>query len=74
MYAKETDFWLYDKPVRLDWKPSSTQFTFKDHNWANLTNCDFNSYLVITRMIDKQSLGVCDHEITQIMQFSKTSF
>ena len=31
-------------------------------------------YLVITRLIHEGSIGVCDYEITQIMQFAKTNF
>ena len=29
------------------------QFTVKGHNWVSLTYCDFNLYLVITRLIHK---------------------
>ena len=39
-----------------------------------MTCSDFNSYLVITRFIRKERLGVSNHEITQIMQFVDTSF
>ena len=30
-----------------------------------------NSYLVIITLIHEERLGVCDHEITQIMQFAE---
>ena len=30
---------------------------------------DFNSFLVKTRFIHKEKLGVCDHEETKIIQF-----
>ena len=61
--AEETDFWqLYDTSAGSDWKITSTQFTVKDHNGVSLTYGDF-----------EERLGVCDHEIIQIMQFAKTT-
>ena len=51
-----------------------TQFTVKDHNWGSLTYCDFKSYLVVTKLMYKEKLGVCDHKITEIMQSVETSF
>ena len=36
----------------------------------DMTYCDFNSYLIITGLIQEESLGVCDHEITQIILIS----
>ena len=73
--VEETDFWQrYDKPARWNWEPTFRQFTVKGHNWLSLAYCDLNSYLVITRLIHKEGLGVFDHEITQTMQFVKTDF
>ena len=65
---------LWYTPDRLDWELSLTQFTVKGHNWFSLTYCDFNSYLVITRLIYEERLGMCYHKITQIMQFGWTNF
>ena len=49
-------WWAYQIRLR-------THFTVKGHNWVSLTYYDFNSYLVITRLIHKEMLGVCDNEI-----------
>ena len=73
--AEETDFWkLCGQPARWDWEPTSTQVTVKGYNWVSLTYGGFNPYLVITRLIHEERLGVCDHEITQIKQFAQISF
>ena len=53
-------------------KLTLAQFTVKGHNWVSLTYCDFNSYLVITRFIHEERLGVCDHEITPLTIFYET--
>ena len=31
-------------------------------------------YFVITRLIHEENLGVCDHEITEIMQYTETIY
>ena len=49
-------------------------FTVKGHKWVSLTYFDFNSYLVITRLIHKERLGVCNIEITEIQQFLRQLF
>ena len=36
--------------------------------------CDFNSNLVKTRFMHEESLGMCDYETTQILQFFETGF
>ena len=65
---------LLYKPVRKYWELTLTQFTVKGHNWVSLTYCDFNSYLVTTRLIHEVMLDVCYHEVTQTMQFAETNF
>ena len=50
-----------------------TQLTVNGHNWVSLTYGDFNSYLVITRLIHNKRLDVSDHDITQTIQFEKTN-
>ena len=73
IYAEETDIWqIFNKPARWDWELTLTQITVKGHNWVNLTYCDFNLYLVITKLIHKEMLDVSNHEIIQIMQFTET--
>ena len=44
---------IFDKPARWDWELILKQFTVKGHNWVSLTYCDFNSYLVTTRLVQK---------------------
>ena len=44
------------------------QFKVKGHNWLSLAYCAFNS------LVHKESLGMCNHEITQIMQFVKLNY
>ena len=42
---------IFDKPVRWDWEHTLKEFAVKGHNWVSLTYCDFNLYLVVTRLI-----------------------
>ena len=44
---------FYDKGARWDWELTLKQFTVKGHYWVFLTYCDFNLYLVITRLMHK---------------------
>ena len=55
LHMWSTDFWqVCDKPARLDWEPTLTQFTVKkDHNWVSLKYCALNSYLAINTTLDK---------------------
>ena len=48
--------------------------TVEVHNWVSLIYCGFNLYLVISRLTHEENVGVCDHEITQIMKFAETRF
>ena len=60
--------------------PSKTEYPFwhsysvMGHNWASVTYCEFNYNLVITRLTHEQRLGVCGHEIKQIMEFAKNMY
>ena len=44
---------IFDKPAREDWKLTLKQFTVNEHNSVSLRYCNFNLFLVITRLIHK---------------------
>ena len=69
IYAEEA-LW---QACQTNCEPTLTQLTVKGHNWVSLTYCDFDSYLVITRLVHKERLDLCNHEITQTMQFAETT-
>ena len=69
IYAEET-LW---QACQTNWEPTLTQLTVKGHNWVSLTYYDFDSYLVITRLVHKERLDLCNHGITQNMQFAETT-